>query len=116
VNEFNKVKKILILPFLAFLVIAFINLVFGLAFGFVTWIVLGVLIALVSFPIILGTKDTEVPIMQIFTSLFVVYLFFSIAAYMDFKTLLGYPSDQALVYGFLSGFLLIAAVMILKGK
>lgn len=109
-------KKILLLPFFAFLAIAFINLIFGLAFGFITWVILGILIILVSLPVILETKNTEVPIIQIFTSLFIVYLFFSIAAYIDFKTLFGYPSDQALVYGFLSGFVLIAAVMILKGK
>ena len=109
-------KKILLLPFLVFLIIAFINLTFGLAFGFITWIVLAILVALISFPIAMNTVDKEVPIMQIFTSLVLVYIFFSIAAYLDFKNLLGYPNDQALLFGFLSGFAIVAVVMMLKGK
>jgi hypothetical protein len=109
-------KKILLLPFLVFVIIAFINLIFGLALGFITWIILAILVALIFFPIAMNTADKEVPIIQLFTSLIFIYIFFSIAAFLDFKNLLGYPTDQALVFGFLSGFAIIAIIMMLKGK
>ena len=109
-------KRILLLPFLAFLIVAFINLAFGFVFGFVMWIVLALLSTLIFFPISLEAKDQDVPVLQIFAPLFFVYVLFSIAAYLDFKNLLGYPAGEALVFGFLSGLGVIAVIMILKGN
>ncbi len=111
----NFMRNILIAPILACLAIAFINLVFGNWLGTGLWLCGAIILSVTLLPIVTNANDKEVPILQIFTMLFLIVLAFSIFAFFDFRKF-GISSANALLYGLGIGLGVLALIMILKGK
>lgn len=109
-------KKIIVLPVIAFFILAFANLVTGNFWLFAVWSMIMVLTLLVVYPIIANKNDKVVPIIQIFVSLLAGLVFASLVAIFDFQKIGTYSAAESISFGIFFGIGSIALIMLIKGK
>jgi hypothetical protein len=108
-------KKVLLLPTFIFGFLAISSFVQGSSFFFFAWLFLALLFFVSVYPLTTDMDEKLVPVFHIITSLVIFVLFAVSVATLDFHKA-GFPLIQSAAYGLSIGLLLIAAMMILKGK
>lgn len=108
-------KRILIAPIIACLIIAIIDIFFGDGFRAFLWLAVSFLFSITLLPAVFSMDDKNVPVMQIFFTLFFFVILFAIAAFFDFKQA-GFVLERALLYGVGIGLGTMAAIMLIKGQ
>jgi hypothetical protein len=104
------------LPSIVVFLISIINLTYGNYFYFSLWLMATILTALIFFPIAFNANDRDVPVFQVFASLLIIPIFFSIYAIMDLNQIGIFTQGEVLLYGVLAGVGIIVLIMTLKGK
>jgi hypothetical protein len=108
-------QKILPLPIIACLFISAANFFLGQFFDGFLWIAVAFLLSLTLFPIIFNLDDKTVPILQIFSALFFLIIYFFLAAFLDFKEA-GFLTEKAFLYGLSAGIGATAFLMLFRNK
>jgi len=109
-----KRKTFLILPAVT-LVISIINLIASDVFGFLLWLSLTVLVALIFLPLAFKTDDKDVPVYQVFAPAILIPIFFSIFAIMDFVRLDFLTEPQTIIYGIFAGLAVLGGLFLVIG-
>ncbi|HHX58284.1 MAG TPA: hypothetical protein GX706_00740 [Candidatus Moranbacteria bacterium] len=109
-------RYLLAIPIALSFLITLYQTVSGNWLYFFLWLFVTVALALALIPVIKkDTDDRVVPVIQIFVLLFFFPIIMMIIAYFDFERLALGPG-ATLFYSILSGFGVLALIMILKGE
>lgn len=102
-------------PAFAFMVIALINLIFGGGFHFYLWSFVAMVALLIAFPLAIKMNDKNVPVLHIVSITLLSVIFLAINSFFDLRQT-GFNLIEAATFGFLLGLLIVAIIMIIKGK
>lgn len=108
-------RRIIVLPVFAFALIAIFNLILGEVFYFLLWLFVALIFSFIAFPIATDMDSRTTPMFQIITSLPLLILVLAIATFYDFNQA-GTPLLESFLYGIGLGILIVAFLMIIKGK
>lgn len=108
-------KKIIIAPIIVCLFVAIANIAFGQIFDSILWLIATFIFSVTLLPIIMNMKDQTAPIFQLFSTLIFLCVFFTIAAFLDFRQA-EFPFERSLLYGLGMGLGTIAILILIKRK
>lgn len=109
-------RKFLILPSFTFGILAFFNLITGDFFHFYLWLTLVFISVAAVTPILINAQKRLVPVLHIVSAFFIFIFFFSFATFFDFKQEGGTSFAEAVLFGISVGTMIVAMIMVIKGK
>ncbi len=109
-------RKFLILPSFTFGILAFFNLITGDFFHFYLWLTLVLISTAAVAPILINAEKRFIPVFHIVSAFFIFIFFFSFATFFDFRQEAGISFAEAFLFGISVGTIIVAMIMVIKGK
>lgn len=106
-----------IITFVPFILIfvGLANFAFGNFFGGFLWIVAAFLLGAALWPVAKKSNEKNVPVFQVFFAPILFLAAFCSALVLDFAQA-QFSIPESIIFGIVGGFLMLAIIMILKGK